>query len=251
MVLGASPRMRAIARIIRAVADTDATVLIRGERGVGKDYVARSIHAVSPRRANPFVKIDCAAIPVHLLESELFGDDQRAFPDRCRRAPGQLERADGRTIYLDEITELPVALQVRLLHVLDPLRTTRVGRLGSGATGIRVIAATDQNLEDAIARGELRTDLYDRLNVVEITVPPLRERPEEIPALASEFLARFNAQYRRHTRISPAEMVRLTESRWPGNVRELENVIRRLVVRDREPAIAGVVGRSSLELVDS
>ncbi len=135
--------------------------------------------------------------------------------------------------------------------MLDPLRTTRVGGLGGGATGIRLIAATDQNLEDAIARGELRADLYDRLNVVEITVPPLRERPEEIPALTSEFLARFNAQYRRRTRISPAEMVRLTECRWPGNVRELENVIRRLVVRDREPAIAGVVGRRSLELAAS
>jgi Nif-specific regulatory protein len=251
MILGASPRMRAIARIVMEVADTDATVLICGERGVGKDYVAQTIHAVSPRRTNPFVKIDCAAIPVPLLESELFGDGQRAFPGGRRRAPGQLERADGRTIYLDEITELPVALQVKLLYVLGPLRTTRVGGVGGGATGIRLIAATDQNLEDAIARGELRADLYDRLNVVEITVPPLRERPEEIPALASEFLARFNAQYRRHTRISPGEMVRLTECRWPGNVRELENAIRRLVVRDREPAIADVVGRRSRGLVAS
>ena len=245
MILGASQEMRVIGRTIMEVADGDATVLIRGEPGVGKDYVARAIHGLSARRANPFVKIDCAAIPVDLLETELFGDGHGGVSGARRCTQGHLERTDGRTIYLDEIAELPVALQVRLVHGLGDLPATRVG---SGATSLRLIVATSQNLEDALARGELHADLFDRLDAVEIVVPPLRERPQEIPALASEFLARFNAQYRRHARISPAAMARLTACRWPGNVRELENVIRRLVVLGGEQVIEGVAERRALEL---
>jgi two-component system, NtrC family, response regulator AtoC len=229
--------MRAIARTIVEVADTDATVLIRGDCGVGKDFVARTIHAVSARRDNPFVKVNCAAIPAGLLESELFGHERGAFTGAHRRRPGQFEHADQGTLFLDEIAELPWALQAKLLHVLQDFRFRRVGSCGFVDVDTRVIAATNQDLERAMARGEFRADLYYRLNVVEIWVPPLRERPEEIPALAAEFLARFNAQYGRQKQISPAVMMRLIESPWSGNVRELENVIRRLVVLDSEQAL--------------
>jgi len=236
--------MRAIGRIIAEVADTDVTVLIRGECGAGKDHVARAIHAASARREHPFVKVTCAAVPVGLLESELFGDERGAFTGAHRMKPGQFELADQGTIYLDEIAELPLALQAKLLHVLQDLRFMRVGSRRSVGVDTRVIAATSQDLEDAIVRGEFRPDLYDRLNVVEIQVPPLRERPEEIPALVAEFLAKFNAQYGRSKEISPAAMGRLIERPWPGNVRELENVIRRLVVLDREQALDAVVGEA-------
>jgi two-component system, NtrC family, response regulator AtoC len=235
--LGESSQMRAIARTIEEVADTDATVLIRGECGVGKDHVARTIHAVSSRRDRPFVKVNCAAIPLGLLESELFGHERGAFTGAYRRKAGQFEQAQGGTIYLDEVAELPLALQAKLLHVVQDLRFTRVGSCGSIDVDARVIAATNQNLEDAMARGEFRPDLYYRLNVVEVTVPPLRERPEEIPVLALEFLARYNAQYGRHKDISRAGMARLVQHAWRGNVRELENVIRRLVVLEGEQAI--------------
>jgi len=241
MLLGESSQMRAIARTIAEVAETDATVLICGECGVGKDHVARTVHAVSPRRDYPFVKVNCAAIPLGLLESELFGHERGAFTGAHRRTPGQFERAQGGTIYLDEVAELPLALQAKLLHVVQDLRFTPVGRCGFVDVDARVIAATDQNLEDAMARAEFRPDLYHRLNVVEITVPPLRERPEEIPALAAEFLARFNAQYGRHQVISRAGMARLIQYSWPGNVRELENVIRRLVLLGGEQAIDGLM----------
>jgi transcriptional regulator with PAS, ATPase and Fis domain len=241
MLLGESSQMRAIARIIEEVADTDATVLIRGECGVGKDHVARTIHAVSSRRDRPFVKVNCAAIPLGLLESELFGHERGAFTGAHRRKAGQFEQAQGGTIYLDEVAELPLALQAKLLHVVQDLRFARVGSCGSIDVDVRMVAATNQNLEDAMARGEFRPDLYYRLNVVEITVPPLRERPEEIPALALEFLARYNAQYGRHKDISRAAMARLVQHAWRGNVRELENVIRRLVVLEGEQAIDGLM----------
>ena len=229
--------MRTIARTIVEVADTDATVLIRGECGVGKDFVARTIHAVSARRDSPFVKVNCAAIPAGLLESELFGHERGAFTGAHRRRPGQFEHADKGTIFLDEIAELPFVLQAKLLHVLQDFRFRRVGSCGFVDVDARVIAATNQDLEQAMARAEFRADLYYRLNVVEIWVPPLRERPEEIPALASTFLARFNAQYGRQKQISPAVMARLIDYSWSGNVRELENVVRRLVVLDSDQVL--------------
>jgi two-component system, NtrC family, response regulator AtoC len=237
LLLGQSPQMRAIERAIAEVADTDATILIRGECGVGKDFVARRIHAVSARRDHPFVKVNCAAIPEGLLESELFGHERGAFTGAQGRRSGQFEAADKGTIFLDEIAELPLALQAKLLHVLPDLRFSRVGSCGFVDVDTRVIAATNQDLEEAMARGEFRADLYYRLNVVEIWIPPLRERPEEIPILASEFLAKFNAQYGRQKHIPPAAMARLTEYGWSGNVRELENVIRRLVVLEGEQAV--------------
>jgi len=225
-----SPRMRAIWRVVEEIADTDAPVFIRGESGVGKDLVARAIHARSARRDGPFVKVNCAAIPSGLVESELFGHEKGAFTGAYRRKLGQFECANKGTIYLDEIAELPRALQAKLLHVLQDLRFSRVGGHGSINVDTRVIAATNRDLEHAMARGEFREDLYYRLDVVDIRIPPLRERKEEIALLASWFLARFNEQYHRNKQLSPETMARLTEHSWSGNVRELENVIRRMVV---------------------
>ncbi len=236
------PRMREIQSIIESIADTDTTVLIRGESGVGKDLIARAVHAESTRREGPFVKINCAAIPQGLLESELFGHEKGAFTGAHRRKPGQFEYANKGTIYLDEIAELPLALQAKLLHVLQDFRFSRVGGHGMIDVDTRVIAATNRNLEDAMKRGEFREDLYYRLNVVEIRVPPLRERRDEIPMLAVWFLAKFNSQYGRQKQLLPETLARLREYPWSGNVRELENAIRRLVVlSDGEQAIEALV----------
>src|SRR5438128_6062612 len=180
-----SPQMQAVWRVIENIADTDATLLIRGESGVGKDLVARAIHATSSRRQGPFVKVNCAAIPQGLLESELFGHEKGAFTGAHRRKPGQFEYANKGTLYLDEIAELPLALQAKLLHVLQDFQFARVGGHGLLDVDTRVIAATNRNLEEEMARGEFREDLYYRLNVVEIRVPPLRERREDIPGLAA------------------------------------------------------------------
>jgi transcriptional regulator with GAF, ATPase, and Fis domain len=239
-----NPSMRAIRAIIESIADTDAMVLIRGESGVGKDLVARSIHARSSRREGPFVKVNCAAIPHGLLESELFGHERGAFTGAHRRKPGQFEYAKGGTIYLDEIAELPLSLQAKLLHVLQDFAFTRVGGHGLIDVEARVIAATNRDLEHLMALGEFRDDLYYRLNVVELRVPPLRERRAEIPGLVELFLARFNTQYRRQKQLSPETLARLTQYSWSGNVRELENVIRRIVVLDDgEQAFEAFVAR--------
>ena len=238
------PRMRAIRSIIESIADTDTTVLIRGESGVGKDLVARAVHAASTRRTGPFVKVNCAAIPQGLLESELLGHEKGAFTGAHRRKPGQFEYANRGTIYLDEIAELPLGLQAKLLHVLQDFRFSRVGGHGLIDVDIRVIAATNKDLEEAMRRGEFREDLYYRLNVVEIRVPPLRERREEIPILASWFLAKFNAQYGRQKTLQPETIARLKEHSWSGNVRELENAIRRLVVlTNGEQTVEALVDR--------
>jgi transcriptional regulator with GAF, ATPase, and Fis domain len=241
------PRMREIRSIIESIADTDTTVLIRGESGVGKDLIARAVHGASTHRDGPFVKVNCAAIPQGLLESELFGHEKGAFTGAYRRKPGQFEYANGGTIYLDEIAELPLALQAKLLHVLQDFRFSRVGGNATIAVDSQVIAATNRDLEDALRRSEFREDLYYRLNVVEIRVPPLRERRDEIPMLATWFLAKFNAQYGRQKRLLPETLARLREYPWSGNVRELENAIRRLVVlSDGEQAIEELVGRGRI-----
>jgi two-component system response regulator AtoC len=211
---------------------------------VGKDLVARAIHAASKRRGGPFVKVNCAAIPLDLLESELFGHEKGAFTGAHRRKPGRFEYANKGSIYLDEIGELPLALQAKLLQVLQDFRFPRVGGNGLIELDTRVIAATNRDLEHAVAAGEFRVDLYYRLNVVDIHIPPLRERKEEIPLLVSWFLSRFNEQYGRQKQLTPATMARLTEYSWSGNVRELENVIRRMVVlTDGEQAFEDLATR--------
>jgi two-component system response regulator AtoC len=222
--------MRAVKSVVEAMADIDATVLLRGESGVGKDLVARAVHAASARHARPFVKVNCAALPHDLLESELFGHEKGAFTGAVRRKLGQFECAHTGTIYLDEIGELPLSLQAKLLHVLQDFTFVRVGGQEAITVDARIIAATNRDLEAALGRGEFREDLYYRLNVVEIRVPPLRARRDEIPELVALLLARFNAQYHREQQVSPRLLARLMEHDWPGNVRELENVIRRIVV---------------------
>ncbi len=174
-----SAAMRAVREMLENIADTDATVMLRGESGVGKDLVARAIHAASKRCNGAFIKVNCAAIPPGLLESELFGHEKGAFTGAHRRKPGQFEYANQGTIYLDEVADLPLSLQAKLLHVLQDLRFSRVGGHGTIDVDVRVVAATNRDLEQALARGDFREDLYYRLNVVEIRIPPLRERKEE------------------------------------------------------------------------
>jgi two-component system response regulator AtoC len=243
-------RMREIRSIIESIADTDTTVLIRGESGVGKDLIARAVHTASTRRDAPFVKVNCAAIPQELLESELFGHEKGAFTGAHRRRLGHFEYANKGTIYLDEIGELPIALQAKLLHVLQDFRFQRVGGHALLQVDARVIAATNRDLEEAMKRGEFRQDLYYRLNVVEIRVPPLRERRAEIPILANWFLAKFNAQYGRQKRLMPETLAQLCAHPWFGNIRELENAIRRLVVlSDGEQTVDALVGGRPTSLV--
>ena len=243
-LLDGSVAMRAIRAMVETIADIDATVVLRGESGVGKDLVARAIHAASRRRTGPFIKVNCAAIPSDLLESELFGHEKGAFTGAHRRKLGQFEYANKGTIYLDEIADLPLALQAKLLHVLQDLRFARVGGHGMIDVDIRIVSATNRDLELALVRGEFREDLYYRLNVVEIRIPPLRDRKEEILVLASRFLAKFNQQYGRKKQLSPETTARLVEYSWGGNVREMENIIRRMVVLDDgEQAFENLVAR--------
>jgi two-component system, NtrC family, response regulator AtoC len=233
-LLGHSTRMRAVRQSIEQVADTDATVLIRGESGVGKEIVAKAIHAASPRLRRPFVKVNCAALPSELLESELFGHEKGAFTGAYRRKLGKFELAHGGTICLDEIGDMPIALQAKLLQILQDHELTRVGGSAVLRVDVRVIAATNRNLEAAVRAGQFREDLYYRLKVVTIHVPPLRERKEEIAILARMFLRRFNEENRRQVTLGPESLRRLVEYDWPGNVRELENMLKRVVVLESE-----------------
>jgi two-component system response regulator AtoC len=225
-----SSKMKAIQRVVAEVAETNAAVLIRGESGVGKDVVARAIHAASARRHRPWVKVNCAALPADLLESELFGHERGAFTGAHRRKLGKFEYAHAGTIFLDEIGELPLTLQPKLLHVLQDLAFSRIGGRELIRVDVRVVASTNRDLEAALSAGQFREDLYYRLNVVEIHVPPLRDRREEIPALAAQFLGTFNRQYQRQLELEPELLSLFNEYPWPGNIRELENMVRRLVV---------------------
>ncbi len=229
-LLGHSAQMRAIREMVEQVAPINTTILFRGESGVGKDLVARAVHAASPRADRPFVKVNCAALPAGLLESELFGHEKGAFTGASRRKLGMFELANEGTIYLDEIGELPLALQAKLLHVVQDLRFSRVGGGETILVDTRIMASTNRNLELALSRGEFREDLYYRLNVVEVHVPPLRERREEIPVLASIFLERFNREYRQSRQFLPETLALIANCPWPGNVRELENFVHRFVV---------------------
>jgi transcriptional regulator with PAS, ATPase and Fis domain len=227
--------MRKVKALIDQVADTDATVLIEGESGVGKGLVAQALHAHSARRDQPLVRVNCAALPTELLESELFGYERGAFTGAHRRKPGKFEFAHGGTLVLDEVGEIPLGLQAKLLHVLQDGAFARLGGAQDVRVDVRVIAATNRDLERAAAEGGFRQDLYYRLNVVKIPVPPLRERPEEIPVLAEYFLRRYAAQYRRPVQpLTPATLALMLEYPWPGNVRELENLVRRMVLLRQE-----------------
>jgi two-component system response regulator AtoC len=225
-----SAKMQPIRELIGKVASTNTTVLLRGESGVGKEIVARAIHRASPRAARQFLKVNCAALPGELLESELFGHEKGAFTGAYRQKPGKFEAADGGTLLLDEIGEMPLRLQAKLLHVLQDGEFSRVGGEKIIDTDVRLIAATNRDLEASMRAHQFREDLYYRLNVIELRIPPLRERREEIPALFEYFRRKLNAQYSRSVEV-PAETVRaFMEYHWPGNIRELENAVKRIVV---------------------
>jgi len=231
LALWQSPQMREVREIIRQAARADVTVLICGETGTGKDLVARAIHEFGVRKARPFVKVNCAAVPRELLESELFGHERGAFTGAHQLKLGKFESADHGTIFLDEIGDLHSALQGKLLHVLQDGQFSRVGGRSTIKVDVRVLAATNQNLEQAVAAGRFRDDLYYRLNVLQITVPALRERPEEIPLLAQYFVERYAKLFQHDGFTLPAEtLLRLVRYRYPGNVRELENFIKRMIV---------------------
>src|SRR5213596_3872684 len=242
--LCSSAKMQPIRDLIAKVAATNTTLLLRGESGVGKEIVARAIHLASPRVHRQFLKVNCAALPGELLESELFGHEKGAFTGAYRQKPGKFEAAHQGTLMLDEIGEMPLRLQAKLLHVLQDGEFSRVGGEKIIDTDVRLIAATNRDLEASMRAHQFREDLYYRLNVIEIRIPPLRERREEIPLLVASFLARFNTQYRRTKQLSPETLTRLMEHAWSGNVRELENVIRRMVVlTDGEQAFEALLAR--------
>lgn len=230
-ILSRSPRMEAVFNLIRKVAPANSSILITGESGTGKELVARAIHAASSRAGKPFVAINCAAIPAELMESELFGHEKGAFTGAHARSMGKFEFAHGGTLFLDEIPSLKLELQAKLLRVLQEKEFTRVGSHQPLKVDVRVIAATNMKLDQLVRNGQFRNDLYFRLNVIPIEIPPLRHRPEDIPLLSDFFLRKFNRSLKKSVQGITPEAMRLLQSYpWPGNVRELENVIERLVV---------------------
>ena len=230
-LIGAGPRMRTVFDQIRRVAETDLTVLVRGESGSGKELVAQAVHLRSPRAARPFVAVNCAAISRELVESELFGHEKGAFTGANARRVGRFEAAEGGTIFLDEIGDMPLETQAKVLRVLEERSFERVGGSRTLAADVRVVAATHRDLEAEVARGRYREDLYYRLKVVELVVPPLRDRLEDLPALVDRFLERLATRLgREKRRVTAAAMARLATHAWPGNVRELRHVIEQAAV---------------------
>jgi DNA-binding NtrC family response regulator len=235
-----NPRVRRILELANRIADTDVPVLIEGETGVGKEVLARFIHARSERRHRPLIKINCAAIPHDLLESELFGYERGAFTGALCEKPGQFELANHGALLLDEIGEMSPRLQAKLLHVLQDREFMRLGGTRLVQVDVRILAATNKKLEELIARGEFRQDLFYRLNVIRLAIPPLRERLEDLSPLCEHFQRKFSAHYSRPSRELPEELRKAFACyAWPGNIRELENMIRRFVLLpDLELALA-------------
>jgi DNA-binding NtrC family response regulator len=226
-VVGDSPAMRAALDLLARVARTDSTVLLRGESGTGKDLFARALHVSSRRAAGPWVKVNCGAVPEALLESELFGHEKGAFTGAIRQKPGRFEDADGGTIFLDEIGELPLALQVKLLQVIEEKTFTRVGGNAPLTVDVRIVAATNRDLEAMVRERAFREDLFFRLNVFPIELPPLRQRPGDVPRLAAFFLERHGVPA---AHLGAAALEALERHAWPGNVRELENALERALI---------------------
>jgi DNA-binding NtrC family response regulator len=237
-VIWGSDAMRAVRAMLEQVADTDVTILIQGESGVGKEIVARAAHELSPRATRPFIKVNCAALPADLLESELFGYEKGAFTGATARKHGRFEVAHRGTIFLDEIGEMSPALQAKLLQVIQDREFARLGSNEEIKVDVRVVCATNRRLIEMVAEGRFREDLYFRLNVVSLEIPPLRARRGEIPMLVDSFLRRFSARYAKPVpELSLALRDELDRYAFPGNVRELENLIKRIVVLGREDAI--------------
>ena len=229
-LVGNSRSIRQVRKLIEQVADSDATVLILGESGTGKEVVARNLHYHSARRSKPFVPINCGAIPAELLESELFGHEKGAFTGAITARQGRFELAEGGSLFLDEIGDMSLHMQVKLLRVLQERVFERVGSNKPLTADVRIIAATHRNLEERISSGEFREDLYYRLNVFPIEMPPLRARKEDIPLLVNELITRLEHEKRGSVRLTPQAVISLCDYHWPGNVRELANLMERLVI---------------------
>jgi Nif-specific regulatory protein len=235
-IIGVSPAMVEIFRTMEKASRSMATLLLRGESGTGKGLLARAIHQQSPRGSGPFVTVNCAAIPEGIIESELFGHERGAFTGAVRKRQGRFEQAQGGTIFLDEVGDLPPLMQVKLLRILQERTFERVGSNEPIKADIRVIAATHRDLESGVADGTFREDLYWRLNVVPILLPPLRERKEDLPLLIDYFLSRYNRENQKQVRLSPELRRLMLNYHWPGNIRELQNCIERTVVlAENEP----------------
>ena len=229
-IIGESPALRQVMAAIDRAAGTDTTVLLEGESGTGKELCARALHNASPRANGPFVAINCAAIPENLLEAELFGYERGAFTGANQRKLGKFEMAQHGTIFLDEIGEMPLALQAKMLRAIETKRIERLGGNGSFAVDVRIVAATNRMLRQAVASRQFREDLYFRLSVFPVTVPPLRERKEDIPKLAHHFVERVARDVGKKITISPEALEMLVAHTWPGNVRELQNAMERAVI---------------------
>ena len=234
-IIGDSERISRVKRLIEKVAPCEARVLITGENGTGKELVARWLHAKSSRAAAPFVEVNCAAIPSELIESELFGHERGAFTSAVKQRKGKFEQADGGTLFMDEIGDMSLSAQAKVLRALQENRISRVGSDKDVEVDVRVLAATNKNLREEIARGNFREDLYHRIGVVVIQVPPLRERSEDIPALIAHFVRSISAEYRTvPKRIDDEAVAALQAMPWTGNIRELRNVIERLIILSEE-----------------
>jgi two-component system response regulator HydG len=237
-IIGTSPTMKKLFDTLAMAAPTEATVLLLGESGTGKELVANAVHQNSPRKDKPYVKVNCAALPETLLESELFGHEKGAFTGAIDKKKGRFERADGGTLFLDEIGEMSPPTQTKILRVLQEREFEAVGGTKTIKVDVRIIAATNKDLADEVKRGKFREDLYYRLNVVPITIPPLRERTEDIPLLAEHFLRIYSEKNKRNiTGFGPGVMDAFIAYSWPGNVRELENIVERTVIMSREDTI--------------
>ncbi len=230
--------MEKVIEMIRQVSNTNSTVLITGESGTGKEVVARAIHQQSFRKDKPFIAIHCAALAPSLLESELFGHEKGAFTGAVSRKKGKFEAAEGGTVFLDEVNEIPLEMQVKLLRFLEMKELERVGGTESIPVDIRLLAASNADLEKLVREGRMREDLFFRLNVVRLNLPPLRARPEDIPPLVHEFIEEFSrANNKEIAAITPAALRALQEYRWPGNVRELKNCLESMIVLTRNPVL--------------
>jgi len=230
-IVGDSRKMQEVFKIVERVASSNATVLVRGESGTGKELIARAVHYNSPRRDKPFIAVSCAALPETLLESELFGYEKGAFTGAVGQKAGRFELAHRGTLFLDEIPDISPAMQVKMLRVLQEREFERVGGTKPVRVDVRLLAATNRDLEQAVANGEFRPDLYYRLQVIQIFLPPLRERREDIPALMEHFIEKFNKENGKNIKfVSPEAMDLLMKYNWPGNIRELENAVERGVV---------------------
>ena len=247
-IVGKSEALRRVLREIETVAPADSTVLICGETGTGKELIARAVHNLSSRRSRPFVKFNCAAIPASLLESELFGHEKGAFTGAINQRLGRFEMANGGTIFLDEIGEIPLELQPKLLRILQEREFERLGSARTIHANVRLIAATNRDLKSMVEKREFRADLYYRLNVFPIRVPALRERVEDIPVLVWHFVREFNRRHCRSIESIPSQSMKaLTSYDWPGNIRELQNVIERAVIVSKGPLLNVDITETSID----